>query len=193
LTGTMPYALCFMPSSILNPSRLRACYFRVSLVAFVLTAALVLPSLGTAASRDTDRPIHVKADTAELDEVTGVGVYRGDVRITQGTMVLTADTVTVIAPNRRVQKLIADSGDDGDKSAFRHIARGGDVLIAKARYMEYEPDQDRITLLKDAVLRKAADRFAAERIVYYIDRQVIDAGDTQGGERVEMTLVPRTK
>lgn len=167
---------------------LRLCGERLTRILFV--AALVLPVPGFGRSDDAKQPIHVEADSAELNEASGVGVYRGDVRITQGSMVLTADEVTIIAPGRELQKLIATSDDQDEKARFRQLTDTGDELTARSRRMEYEPGKKQITLLTDAVLRNAGNRFAAERIVYHIDRQVVDADGGDGGERVKMTLVP---
>jgi lipopolysaccharide export system protein LptA len=151
-----------------------------------LALALAAPGPNLAQQADTELPLNVEADRAELNEATGIGVYRGDVRITQGSMLLKADTVTVIAPERRLQKVIAE----GDRSTFRQTTASGQVLWAEASRMEYEPLEDRITLLGEAVLRRAENRFAAERIVYHIERQVVDADDPEGAGRVKMTLVP---
>ncbi|MBA2410940.1 MAG: lipopolysaccharide transport periplasmic protein LptA [Gammaproteobacteria bacterium] len=173
-------------------------------LAFMLM--LAMPPLSLAQQNDSELPLEIEADRAELNEVTGIGIYRGDVRVTQGGMVLNAATVTVIAPGRRLQKIIAQ----GDKSTFRQTVSGGnapnkdkpgedepgesgpgeDVLWAEALRMEYEPHKHRITLLGDAFLRRAKNDFAAERIVYDIRRRVVDADDPKHTGRVKMTLVP---
>jgi lipopolysaccharide export system protein LptA len=154
----------------------------------LLAFALVWPAMGIGKSDDAEQPVHVEADTAELNERTGTGIYRGNVRITQGSMTLTADEVTFIAPDRELRKVIARS--QGGKATFRRLTDGGDELFAEARRMEYEPDKERIILLGDAVLRTSANRVGAERIVYQLDRQVVDADDPQGKGRVKMTLMP---
>jgi lipopolysaccharide export system protein LptA len=175
---------------VLEPlfSTLRALHLCLLCVASLLSLSLSPHAMGK--SGDRNQPIHVVADSAELNEVTGVGVYRGDVRITQGSMVLTADRVTVFAPGRELQKLIAENDDQGDKAKFRQLTDAGDTLTARSRRMEYVPDENRITLLEDAVLRNGANRFAADRIVYDIARRIVDAGGGEVGGRVEMTLVP---
>ena len=69
---------------------------------FVNTLPLILSlgaALGSAAAwalpSDRDQPIRIQADSAELDDRQGVAVYRGDVIITQGTLKITGDTVTI--------------------------------------------------------------------------------------------------
>ncbi|MGI8740939.1 MAG: LptA/OstA family protein [Gammaproteobacteria bacterium] len=176
-----------------------------------LMLLLAIPQLSLAQQADSALPIEIEADRAELNEVTGVGVYRGDARVTQGSMVLNADTMTVITAGRRLQKIIAE----GDKSTFRQTfpgdnapaaddpgenepgenapeenAPGENALYAEALRMEYEPGKHRITLLGEAFLRRAKNDFAATRIVYDIRRRVVDADNPDGAGRVQMTLVP---
>ena len=55
--------------------------------------ALALPT-------DRDQPVRIQADSAELDEGKGVAVYRGNVIITQGSLKITGDAVT-ISQNRQ--------------------------------------------------------------------------------------------
>ncbi|HKF94748.1 MAG TPA: lipopolysaccharide transport periplasmic protein LptA [Gammaproteobacteria bacterium] len=156
-------------------------------------AALLLPVASLGKSGDAEQSVHVEADAAQLNQATGVGVYRGQVRITQGSMVLTADKVTLIAPRRKLQKVIAQSDDKGDKSTFRQLTDAGDVLTAESRHIDYELNKTRVILFGDAILRRPPDRFAAERIVYRIESEVIDAGGRQSGGRVNMTLVPEDR
>ncbi len=159
----------------------------------LLILTLILPTSGLAKSGDRKQPIHVIADRADLNQASGIGVYRGNVRITQGSMVLTAEKVIVIAPERELQKLIAASDDQGSRAKFRQLANDGREITARAMRMEYEPNRARITLFDNAVLDNAGNRFAADRIVYHVDRQVVDAGGGKSGGRVKMTLVPQNE
>ncbi len=159
----------------------------------LLILGLILPAPSLAKSGEHKQPIHIVADRADLNQVTGTGVYRGKVRITQGSMVLTADEVVVIAPGGELQKLIADSNSRGSRAKFRQLTDDGGEIMARAMRMEYEPSQARITLFDNAVLDNAGNRFAADRIVYHVDRQAVDAGGGKRGGRVEMTLVPQNE
>ena len=62
----------------------------------LLSLSSALFSAGAAAlPTDREQPIRVQADSAELDDKQGVAVYRGGVVITQGTLKITGDTVTI--------------------------------------------------------------------------------------------------
>ena len=58
-----------------------------------LLLMLALPA--HALSTDKDQPIEVEADTAELDEVKNVSIYRGNVIVIQGSIRMTGDVMTV--------------------------------------------------------------------------------------------------
>ena len=44
---------------------------------------------------DSQQPIHISADDAQLDDRNGIATYKGDVIITQGSMKVTGNTVTM--------------------------------------------------------------------------------------------------
>jgi len=44
---------------------------------------------------DRDQPIHIQSDDAQLDDKKGVATYKGNVIITQGSMKITGNTVTI--------------------------------------------------------------------------------------------------
>src|SRR5689334_6879798 len=44
---------------------------------------------------DSEQPIRVQADDAQLDDKQGVATYKGDVIITQGSMIVKGNTVTL--------------------------------------------------------------------------------------------------
>lgn len=139
-------------------------------------------------SNNNEQPLHVEADTAEFDDKTGISVYRGKVRVTQGNMLLTGDHVTVVAPHRRLEKIISR----GEPSTFHQTTSDGEPLDAQAEYMEYNAKIKKITLLKKASLHQGKNSFSSERIEYQILTKVVDAGDPKGGDRVQMTISPNT-
>ena len=56
-------------------------------------------ALGSASAfalpNDRDQPIRIQADNAHLDDKQGVATYTGDVIITQGSMMIKGNTVTM--------------------------------------------------------------------------------------------------
>lgn len=148
----------------------------------------ILPTSSVGLSDDAQQPLHVEADTAEFDDKTGISVYRGKVRVTQGSMVLQGDYVTVLAPNRKVKKITSE----GKPSTFHQLTDKGESIDAEAEYMEYNTTVNKIILLKKATLQQGQNSFSSERIEYQILTKIVDAGDPKSGDRVKMTIIPNT-
>lgn len=151
-----------------------------------LTVAGGCPGLSLALSADTQQPVHIAADSATLNDQTGVGVYRGNVRITQGSMELNADRVELIAPAHVLKKVIAE----GNPGTFRQRTEDNQALNAQAQYMEYDLEANTLLLKGSAKLHEGVNTFASERIEYHLTREVLNAGGPQTPGRVEMTLMP---
>ena len=138
----------------------------VSWLSFVL--ALVFSAGALALSTDKEQPINIEADRAEADNEKRITIYYGDVIITQGSLKITGETVTIHYDNDdRLTKLISE----GAPARFRQLPDGkADVpknyQTAHASRMEYYAQEDRIVLLGDAVYGQEGDRVAADRIVY---------------------------
>lgn len=154
----------------------------------VLIAGLVLsPVHVQGRAGDTEQPLHIESDTAEFNDRTGISVYRGDVRVTQGTMVLTGNVVTVVAPDQLIKTITAE----GDLSTFHQINDDGEQIDAQAEHMEYDATTNKLILLRRARIDKTEHSFASERIEYNIVTKIIDAGDPANGNRVRMTIIPK--
>ena len=176
---------------------------RRSAAARALAAALALAWAGAAAalSSDGDQPIHIEADNAEADQARQVSVYKGDVVITQGTLRIAGDTVTVhYDDNYDMIKMITE----GRPSTFRQLPDGEtQYRTARAKRMEYYANEDLIILIGDAQYGKGETRVTADRIEYdslnaRVKAQTRNASaDTQSGDgsgdgrsRVKITLEP---
>lgn len=142
-----------------------------------------------ARSEDTQLPLHIEADTAEFDDNTGISTYRGAVQITQGSMLLTGDVVTLIAPDKRIEKITAE----GQPSTFHQLTDKNDEIDAEAQYMEYNTKTNKILLKHKAKLMQGSNSFVSERIEYNLVTKIVDAGDPKSGDRVRMVIVPSSE
>lgn len=134
----------------------------------VCLLALVLSPEALALSTDRDQPINIEADRAEADNAKRITTYYGDVIITQGTLKITGNTVTIEYDDQdRLTKLVSE----GTPARFRQLPDGkADVpknyQLAQASRMEYYAREDLIVLLGDALYGQGGDQVAADRIVY---------------------------
>ncbi len=161
---------------------------KAQMTAVLLAGLIVIPSHGHARSGDTEQPMHIEADSAEFNDNTGVSVYRGKVRVTQGSMILTGDVVTVVAPKQRIQKVTSE----GNLSTFHLVTDDNREIDAESEYMEYNIKDNKIILRRRAKLTEGQNTFSSVRIVYDTQTRVVDARDPNKKSRVKMTIIPQS-
>jgi lipopolysaccharide export system protein LptA len=134
----------------------------------ILAAGLMLAPGAHALSTDREQPIQIEADSAEADDVKRVTIYKGDVVITQGTLRITGDHVTIHYNEKSdFVKMITL----GNPARFRQLPDGqedqdSNYQRARASRMEYYKTKDTIVLLGNAVYGQGGDQVAADRIDY---------------------------
>ncbi len=64
-----------------------------SYLAAILLAAM--PAATLAENADRSKPINLEADTVTVDDLAKVSTYQGHVRLSQGTLLILADTLVV--------------------------------------------------------------------------------------------------
>ena len=160
------------------------------------TEPLLLLSLlglfaGAAAALETDRqqPLHIQADRVELDNRKGIGTYRGNVVVDQGTLHLEADLLVLHKRGEELERLEAT----GEPVRFRQRPDNASADVeGEALRLEYRTDQDRLLLNGAAEVRQGGDRFSGERIEYDTVRALVNASGTgTGNGRVHAVIQPK--
>lgn len=156
----------------------------------VITA--LFPAAVNALSTDQRQPIQIEADRLDVDEQKGVSTYSGSVQYKQGSIVLTADKLTVaVAADGRLQKVLAE----GSPATFQQtLDRDKQVLRGRATSVEFLADQQYMILTGDARISHCGDEFAGNRLEYWSDKELVKASkNADGKERVQVVLQPRTQ
>ncbi len=170
---------------------------------FPLRAAALLlglsAALGSASAwslpSDRDQPIRVQADSAELDDKQGVAVYRGDVVITQGTLKITGNQVTITQNAQGDVEVFTAIG----KPAYYEQKPAPDKQLVKAYGLtiQYFAPTERIVLIDQAKVIQEGNTFEGEKIVYDTQRQIVHAGRATGADvttprpRIDMVILPK--
>jgi len=147
---------------------------------------------GAAVASDRDQPIHIEADSVELDEEQAISLYVGNVVVEQGGTRIQADWVLVRhRPNHEPEQITAI----GDPAKYRQKAEGETKESrAQALRMEYDVINDEVTLIERAVLFQGQDRFSSDRIIYdRANARVKAGGSAAGSERVKITITPEAQ
>ncbi len=157
-----------------------------TILAFLMLS--IVNSNALALTDDSTKPINIQADSAEINDATGVSTYRGNVKISQGSMVLTGDIVILETEKKKVQKIISE----GKKSTFKQTTDDGRKINAEAEKMVYSITGNKIVLTNNAKLTEAGNTFASDKITFYTDREIVTAGSSTGDDRVNITVFPET-
>ncbi|MCC5856783.1 MAG: lipopolysaccharide transport periplasmic protein LptA [Ectothiorhodospiraceae bacterium] len=154
----------------------------------LLLAALLLGATPPSVAGNGE-PITLDADRAEIDNVSGVSVYTGDVVLTRGLRQITGDRMTVHTRARELDHVVVE----GDPAVYTQQPDGdGEILRAEAPRMEYHASgPERIILLDGGRLTQGRNEFTGETIHYNLETEVADArGDKETGRRIRITLFP---
>jgi lipopolysaccharide export system protein LptA len=149
-------------------------------------------------------------------------VYRGRVVITQGTLRIRGDVVTIFFDeNNTISRLIAERVSDtdaepqgesadlraaGDLADFRQRPEENEEFHnAKADRMEWFAEKNKIVLLGNAESWQGDNRIQADRIVYdTLNGRVLadtrgaddgesEAAETKASQRVRITITPNNE
>lgn len=161
-------------------------WWRISLA----LAAIALAPVALALPGDRDQPVYVEADTADLDENTGIAIYRGSVLIKQGTMEIRGDEVTVTTRDRKFTSLTSI----GKPAQFQQqLEEGQSPVLGDALQIHYNAVEATITLQEQAHLRRDEDEFHGNHIRYDTVAGTVKARRADdGSERIKIIIQPET-
>ena len=157
----------------------------------LISALLIISQSAQALPEDQDQPIYVTADHASMNELTGIAVYTGSVEIRQGTMVMQGSRVELHRDNAGSISRILSTGSPAE---FRQQASAQQpVTRAYGLRMDYSIATQTVTITESARVQQDDDEFTGERIVYDMDKSVVDAfgSEDQGGQRVQIVIQPK--
>ena len=156
----------------------------------ILLALAALPMLSWALSSDRQQPMLIEANRVELDDATGTSIYRGRVKVAQGSLILTGETMTVHSKGNDIEKVIME----GTPATYQQRPDNKDQDVhAKALRMEYYTNPQHIILLKQAEVEQQGNVLRSERIKYDMAKDQVSAGTDQPDERVHITIQPKTE
>ena len=147
---------------------------------------------------DNEQPIRIQANEAQLDDKQGVATYKGDVIITQGSMKITGNTVTI---TRNAAGEIDIVTSVGNLAYFEQLQKATDSkpVQAYAVTIPYHAPQNRIVLIDKAKVINDGNTTEGEKIIYDTVKQVASAGRANGSQvtaprpRIDMVIQPKKK
>lgn len=161
----------------------------------ILISALLIASASVfALPSDFQAPIDIEAEYVEIDSQDGLSIYRGNVKLTRGSLEITADQVRIQQINNDGHVKATIIGQPARYS--QQPSEGAQPLVAAAQEIVYLSSDDVIEMRGDANLTRDADVVTSDLIRYDMRRDLIIAGnderDPNSNERVRITIQPTT-
>ncbi len=167
--------------------------------AVLLLPALLLPVWAPAclAERaDRDKPVHLEADQLLIDDAQQVSTFIGNVRLTQGTMLIRGDKVVV----KQDAEGFKHGTAYGNTASFRQKREGLDEYVeGYGERIEYDTRAETVDFYVQARLKRDMDEVRGEHITYSAKTEIFQVNGSGAGtekeppKRVRAILQPKPK
>ena len=149
-------------------------------VSLMIAPLLLLPMpAARALKQDREQPVKVNAASVNMNEKTGVTVYRGNVVLIQGSLRIDADQVEVRTRNLRMDTVTAV----GRPVLLRALLDNReDELKASAERLVLYAETRSVDLSGNVHLRQGGDQFSAQHMHYALDEKRIAAKGTDNAD-----------
>ncbi len=153
--------------------------------ALVAGVALALPG-------DRDLPVNVEADRNRGSLTANEIVYIGNVRITQGTLTIEGDEVTVFRTDDNDIRRMEATGDEPPAWVSDQFEEGQAITRLDGKTVIYDAEEGFISAQGSAQLQQGRNVVTAHYIRYELESEDFEADrvapDGSEGERVNMSL-----
>ncbi len=152
-------------------------------------------SANTPSANNPAEKIFINADHMKLDMASGLSVYTGNVKISQGELILTGDKVTLKQINNELKQFTVI----GNPARYNHVTNEGEAIKAQSEKMVYIASQNKLVMTKNAQLTQSDHHISSQKIVYDTEKKIVIAGNNaadshspiEPAQRVKITLTPK--
>ncbi|WP_088330525.1 lipopolysaccharide transport periplasmic protein LptA [Lacimicrobium sp. SS2-24] len=154
-----------------------------------LLLALLSFSAG-AINQDFEQPIKVKSEYQSGDGIKKVTIFRENVNITQGSLVINADEVEVSGEKGDGQEVFIARGEP---ASYEQTMKDGSRIRAVANNIEYQVQGRILTLTGNAELHQNSHSVRGSSIEFNMEKEQLMAQGTDDGDgRVTTIFQPDT-
>jgi lipopolysaccharide export system protein LptA len=167
----------------------------------MLTALLLFTLPATVWADEAVEKIFINADQMQMNIGSGKSVYTGNVKITQGKLVLLGHKVTLERNLKLNNKEIERLTVIGKPARYNHVTEAGEAIEAQSEHMVYIASQNKLVMTVNAHLQQPDLILSSQKIIYNTQKQIVIAGgnDDQNAtgtevkqtQRVNITLTPK--
>ncbi len=168
------------------------------LALLALFVLLGLPGTSRAEKADSEKPVNIEADRMSYDDLRQINIFEGNVTLTQGTLVIRADKLTVKQDPEGFQRGTAEKGPGGF-AYFKQKREAMDEYVEGwGERIEYDAKSEKAELFTRARIVRGADEVRGSVITYdgrsefYNVLGGRDSGSTNNPDgRVRAVIQPR--
>jgi lipopolysaccharide export system protein LptA len=159
-----------------------------SMAGIVLALALAVPAAVDARRDDRNQPMDIDAQRTESStRGDAVTVLSGDVRITQGSMKVSADRAEVHQDRGQIVKVILE----GRPVTFEQEMDDDEgMLYAEALRVDYDTAINSLLLSGQVHIRQPRGEMTSERVEYNLETGRVTSGGEEGDGRVRLRIEP---
>lgn len=128
-------------------------------------------------------PIIIDSDTSDSDLRTGITRFSDNVTIQRGAMLVNADEGVV----HQVEGRIAMIELFGSPTTWRDRLDDGSIVQGRANRIEFQVDENVVTLSGDARLEHEGGQFTGNQLIYDLDTESL-AGRSSDGNQVRVVI-----
>jgi lipopolysaccharide export system protein LptA len=152
----------------------------------LLLAAIVSLAV-QAKTTDRNAPMDVAADrTDALLGDDSDSTLSGNVRITQGTLEVSADRAVIHRKAGNIDQIVLT----GSPATLKQMSDSGEPMNARANQIVYSLSSDLVVLTGGVVIEQPRGTLRGETIKYDLKTGRLDGGGD--GKRVQMRILPKT-
>ncbi len=145
---------------------------------------------------DHDMPINMEADQVVIDDAHQISTFTGNVRLSQGSLMIRGDKIVVVQDKSGFKRATAY----GNTAEFRQRREGTEGYVEGfGERIEYDTQNETVNLYKQARLKRGQDEVRGEHISYSAKTEIFQVEGSEGGlnaatpQRARAVLQPRAK
>src|SRR3990170_814448 len=163
----------------------------------LLLAALLLLCVPAcfAERADRDKPIHLEADQVRIDDAQQISTFTGNVKLSQGTLLIRGDKIVVTQDKDGFKHGTAY----GNTASFRQKREGLDEYVeGYGERIEYDTRAETVDFYVRARLKRDLDEVLGEHIAYSAKTEIFQVNggastESSPPKRVRAVLQPNPK
>jgi len=145
---------------------------------------------------DRDKLIHLEADQVLMDDAQQISTFTGNVRLSQGTLLIRGDKIVVVQNKDGFKHATAY----GNTAEFRQKREGLDEYVeGYGERIEYDTRTETLNFYGKARLKRDLDEVSGENITYSAKTEIFQVNSSSASsgnapqQRVRAVLQPKSK